>query len=62
VFYNSKGADGRPVYDGVIGFSQGAVLASILVNKHPNLFKYFIAISAYQTTAPKYSSIYFCSC
>jgi predicted esterase len=58
VFLSSKGADGRPIYDGIIGFSQGAVLASILIKKHPNLFKYFIAISGYQTTAPKYSSIY----
>ena len=58
VFYNSNRVDGRPLYDGVIGFSQGAVVASILTNKYPNLFKYFISISGYQTTAPKYLNIY----
>lgn len=36
------------IKDGVIGFGQGAVLASILVSKHPSLFSYLIAISGFQ--------------
>ena len=57
VLLHSKTADNRPVYDGVIGFSQGAVIASILVRKYPSLFKYFISISGYKTTSNKYSSL-----
>ncbi len=58
VLNHSKTPDGRPVYDGIIGFSQGSVIASILVRKYPNLFRYFISISGYQTSFIKYSNMF----
>jgi uncharacterized protein (DUF924 family)/Ran GTPase-activating protein (RanGAP) involved in mRNA processing and transport/predicted esterase len=58
VLNHSKTPDGRPVYDGIIGFSQGSVIASILVRKYPNLFRYFISISGYQTKLIKYSNMF----
>jgi len=58
VVNHSKTPDGRPVYDGIIGFSQGSVIASILVRKYPNLFRYFISISGYLTSLIKYSNMF----
>ena len=33
-------------FDGVIGFSQGALVASLLVAKHPGLFKFAVLLSS----------------
>ncbi len=48
----------RPVYDGIIGFSQGGVLASLIVKRNPELFRYLILISSYTPRCLKYKNIF----
>lgn len=48
----------KNIYDGIIGFSQGGVLASIIIKQNPNLFKYFISISSLRPRAIKYNNLY----
>ena len=45
-------------YDGVIGFSQGALVANILCRQNPSLFRYFISISGFKANAIKYKDLY----
>lgn len=35
-------------YDGIVGFGQGSVLASLVIRKNPSLFRYYISISGFQ--------------
>jgi uncharacterized protein (DUF924 family) len=44
-------------YNGVMGFSQGSILASLLIQKY-NLFQYFISISGFTPTPIKYSTFF----
>ena len=48
----------EPPYDGIVGFSQGAVLASILLSRNPDLFRYFISISGFAPRCLKYANLY----
>lgn len=45
-------------YDGIIGFSQGSLVASIILKRQPNLFRYFISISGYKPKDDNYKSLY----
>ena len=45
-------------YDGIIGFSQGGVLASIIIKKNPHLFRYFISLSSFAPNSIKYQDFY----
>lgn len=48
----------QPPYDGIIGFSQGGVLASIIIKKNPHLFRYFISLSSFAPRSMKYNDLY----
>ena len=48
----------HPPYDGIIGFGQGATLAAIFTRLNPNLFRYIIAISAFQPRSIKHASLF----
>lgn len=45
-------------FDGIIGFGQGAVLASIVVKNHPLLFRYLINISAFEPRSLKHKNLF----
>jgi len=48
----------RPAYDGIVGFSQGGVLAALIVKRNPELFRYFISISSYTPRCVKYKDMF----
>lgn len=44
-------------YDGICGFGQGAVVATIVARKYPHLFRYIILISAFRPRSLKYKDL-----
>ena len=45
-------------YEGIIGFSQGSILASLIIKQQPSLFKYFVSISGFCARSDKYKTYY----
>jgi uncharacterized protein (DUF924 family)/predicted esterase len=45
-------------FDGIVGFSQGSALASVIVRKFPNLFKYVILISGFKPRSNQLEDLY----
>jgi predicted esterase len=45
-------------FDGIVGFSQGAALASVVIKTFPHLFKYAILISGFKPRAVELADLY----